>query len=375
MDWERPDPHNIREIPILDEFYFNNSVFKNNHSSSRRKKIQNRQMLRDEYTTQKSISHNNKNTNGNSWLINVKNKHKKRLILNYTQTELNIDNSSDVLNTEKQYDSSILSACASMINHVTQNLSKRCKVLNSTYLYNIKNHRLLLVKELSDIFSEYIAIPHGLDNDFDDTDSFTIILNNNLTDLITDEKTVEGLLGKAYSDNEYTVFYDITSNNKLYFLLNMTENNMSYNNIKNTEFVHETIHETLESMLQKLSINETPQCHPEYYRVCPTLDSIRAFLFEGHCLVAGIDCFNNINDKTCSENGVILSPAIDKDAGKIIGGHCVLLVGFNDEKKMLKFKNSLGNDWGDFGYGYIPYNHVLMGYVADVWVVFAKGIC
>ena len=40
------------------------------------------------------------------------------------------------------------------------------------------------------------------------------------------------------------------------------------------------------------------------------------------------------------------------------GGHAICLVGYNDETKEYKFKNSWGEGWGDKGYGYITYKHM-----------------
>jgi C1A family cysteine protease len=41
-----------------------------------------------------------------------------------------------------------------------------------------------------------------------------------------------------------------------------------------------------------------------------------------------------------------------------LGGHAIALVGYNDETKEYKFKNSWGKDWGDAGYGYISFKHM-----------------
>jgi len=41
-----------------------------------------------------------------------------------------------------------------------------------------------------------------------------------------------------------------------------------------------------------------------------------------------------------------------------LGGHAIALVGYDDETKEYKFKNSWGNGWGDAGYGYITYKHM-----------------
>ncbi|MEI6627929.1 MAG: C1 family peptidase [Alphaproteobacteria bacterium] len=41
-----------------------------------------------------------------------------------------------------------------------------------------------------------------------------------------------------------------------------------------------------------------------------------------------------------------------------VGGHAILLVGYNDDTQKFKFMNSWGTWWGDNGYGTLPYNYV-----------------
>jgi hypothetical protein len=43
--------------------------------------------------------------------------------------------------------------------------------------------------------------------------------------------------------------------------------------------------------------------------------------------------------------------------GRCLGGHAVLVVGYDDEKKRYRFKNSFGEKWGEDGYGYISYEY------------------
>ncbi|WP_413560922.1 C1 family peptidase [Bdellovibrio sp. HCB209] len=40
------------------------------------------------------------------------------------------------------------------------------------------------------------------------------------------------------------------------------------------------------------------------------------------------------------------------------GGHAILLVGYDDERRIFMFKNSWGPEWGNAGYGYVTFDHV-----------------
>jgi C1A family cysteine protease len=40
-------------------------------------------------------------------------------------------------------------------------------------------------------------------------------------------------------------------------------------------------------------------------------------------------------------------------SGKLLGGHCVLIMGYNGSKKLFKIKNSYGVGWGNRGYAYL----------------------
>ena len=57
------------------------------------------------------------------------------------------------------------------------------------------------------------------------------------------------------------------------------------------------------------------------------------------------------------------------------GGHAILAVGYDNsrknrgtkEKGALIIRNSWGEDWGWYGYGYLPYEYVMQGLAADFW--------
>ena len=55
---------------------------------------------------------------------------------------------------------------------------------------------------------------------------------------------------------------------------------------------------------------------------------------------------------------------------RLLGGHAVICVGYNDAKGVWIMKNSWGTRWGDSGYFYLPYNYLLSSTLAgDMWQI------
>jgi C1A family cysteine protease len=51
----------------------------------------------------------------------------------------------------------------------------------------------------------------------------------------------------------------------------------------------------------------------------------------------------------------------------VVGGHAVLAVGYSDVKKAIQIQNSWGSNWGDSGFGWIPYEYIESGLTSDWW--------
>ncbi len=101
-----------------------------------------------------------------------------------------------------------------------------------------------------------------------------------------------------------------------------------------------------------------------YYRLDPSLPALRKSLAQGVPFAFGFTCFESIDDETVEASGEIPYPGPDEAD---VGGHAVTAVGYDDKEKHLIIRNSWGRDWGDKGYGYLPYKYFENELAEDCW--------
>lgn len=103
----------------------------------------------------------------------------------------------------------------------------------------------------------------------------------------------------------------------------------------------------------------------KYHRVTG-LRGIKTCLVEGFPVVIGFGVPETIDEEYTSRTGIIKYPGNGVD---MVGGHAVLIVGYNDADSLLIFKNSWGTGWGDKGFGYLPYRFFSSGLASDFWTI------
>ncbi|MGE7988566.1 C1 family peptidase [Lysinibacillus fusiformis] len=82
----------------------------------------------------------------------------------------------------------------------------------------------------------------------------------------------------------------------------------------------------------------------------------RSIAVNGPCVI-GLRVYNNWFTDEVKNSGKIPLPPNGADSIGI-GGHALCVVGYDDDIKMFKIKNSWGEKWGEKGYGYVPYDYM-----------------
>ena len=105
----------------------------------------------------------------------------------------------------------------------------------------------------------------------------------------------------------------------------------------------------------------------DYRAISQNLDQIKSALIEGFPVVFGFSVYESFESEEVAKTGYMPMP---KPNEKILGGHAVALVGFDNSKKVFIVRNSWGSGWGDKGYFYMPYDFIVNPNMAsDFWTI------
>ena len=105
-----------------------------------------------------------------------------------------------------------------------------------------------------------------------------------------------------------------------------------------------------------------------YLSIDQELINIKNSLFQGYPILLGIELYESSEYDINLKSGIIPMPDINNE--EYLGGHCILLVGYNDKDKIFCILNSWGSNVGDNGYFYIPYEYLLDNKLAtDFWTI------
>jgi C1A family cysteine protease len=104
-----------------------------------------------------------------------------------------------------------------------------------------------------------------------------------------------------------------------------------------------------------------------YFRINNyNITNLKAVLVEGYPFVFGFSVYTSFMSSQVARTGLVPMP---KTQENLLGGHAVICVGYDDNKRVFICRNQWGN-WGDKGYFYMPYNYLTSNnLVSDFWVI------
>jgi C1A family cysteine protease len=109
----------------------------------------------------------------------------------------------------------------------------------------------------------------------------------------------------------------------------------------------------------------------EYQAVPQVLVSLRGVLAIGYPVVFGISVYESFESEKVATTGVVDMPNTSES---LLGGHALVLVGYDDSVRLFIVRNSWGTDFGDAGYVYLPYEYVTSSDLAsDFWIIKRAG--
>ena len=127
--------------------------------------------------------------------------------------------------------------------------------------------------------------------------------------------------------------------------------------------------------IEKFTEKPTDECYSDalhtrittYHRLGHSLDEMRHCLASGFPFTVGFTVFEDMESPRVMKTGVVYLPRVGEQE---MGGHAVLVVGYNDNVQRFIVRNSWGSDWAKGGYFSLPYDYLTNPKLADdMWVI------
>jgi C1A family cysteine protease len=94
------------------------------------------------------------------------------------------------------------------------------------------------------------------------------------------------------------------------------------------------------------------------------MDSITS----GYPVTIGFNVYSSFDSPAVAKTGIMPYPNVNKE--RLLGGHAVLIVGYNKTNNTFIVRNSWGTRWGDKGYFYMPFKVIQNTSMSrDFWVI------
>lgn len=101
----------------------------------------------------------------------------------------------------------------------------------------------------------------------------------------------------------------------------------------------------------------------QYQKVDNTnMTAMKSCLASGFPMVGGFSVYAQFESASVARTGMVPYPAPNEE---LLGGHAILVVGYDDSIQRFICQNSWGISWGDKGFFYMPYSYFSNANLAD----------
>jgi C1A family cysteine protease len=127
--------------------------------------------------------------------------------------------------------------------------------------------------------------------------------------------------------------------------------------------------------IEKFRIKPSVKCYTEaakhtaasYQRLIQSLSQMQGCLASGYPFIFGFTVYESFDSKTVARTGHAPMPDTTE---RVLGGHAVCAVGYENDKRWFICRNSWGKEWGMRGYFTLPYDYLINSdLAADFWTI------
>lgn len=104
-----------------------------------------------------------------------------------------------------------------------------------------------------------------------------------------------------------------------------------------------------------------------YARVSQTANDLKACLAQNNPILFGFSVYQSFEEDEIARTGIMKLPSSSE---RVLGGHAVMMIGYDNKREAFLVRNSWGPDWGLNGNFWMPYSFALDPNMADdFWTV------
>ena len=116
------------------------------------------------------------------------------------------------------------------------------------------------------------------------------------------------------------------------------------------------------------AINDAAKRKVKLYQRAADFNAVIDAVTSGYPVIIGFNVYSSFDTKEVARTGVMPYPNVNRE--RLLGGHAVLIVGYNKNNNTFIVRNSWGRYWGDNGYFYMPFQVIQNTRMSsDFWVI------